>query len=485
MLFNSFIYLLLFLPVVTGFYLWLNSKRLIIPAKIWLVVASLFFYAYWKIDFLSIIIASIVVNYITGIFLSKRIDINERPDTDKKDRIKKKAVLFFGIAFNVGLLGYFKYADFFIANVNQVVGSMIPLPEITLPLGISFFTFQQISYLVDSFHGKTGEYNFLNYALFVSFFPQLIAGPIVHHKEMMPQFARLKNKFLDWRNIYAGLFLIGAGLCKKVIIADTFGLWVSQGFSNPENLNFLTAWAASLSYTVQLYFDFSGYTDMAIGSALLINIRLPQNFNAPYRSLNIQEFWRRWHITLGRFLRDYIYIPLGGNRKGTKRVYINLFITFFIGGVWHGAGWTFVMWGAMHGFALCLHRVWTKMGLRLPAIPAWLLTFLFVNCAWVIFRAKDLVQAKTILAHMVNVRSANWEMLTPGNIINASGLNVWLFLLLLLLVFQDTIYKTTQEWSKKLKPRMAWSLATASAFVVSFILLMNQNRFSEFIYFQF
>ena len=483
MLFNSFSYLLLFLPITICGYLWLNSRRLTIPATVWLVGASLYFYAYWKFLFLPIILVSIAVNYSFGFFLSKDHGFEKSADEEKKTG--KKTALVFGILFNVGLLGYFKYADFFIANVNALFGSIIPLPQITLPLGISFFTFQQISYLVDSFYGKTGEYNFLNYALFVSFFPQLIAGPIVHHKEMMPQFARLKNKFVNWQNIYKGLFLIGAGLCKKVVIADTFGLWASQGFANPESLNFLSAWSTSLCYTVQLYFDFSGYTDMAIGSALLINIHIPQNFDAPYRSLSIQEFWRRWHMTLGRFLRDYIYIPLGGNRKGALRVYFNLFITFFVGGVWHGAGWTFVLWGTLHGLALCLHRFWYKTGFRMPAFPAWLLTFLFVNTAWVVFRAENIGQAMTIWTHMVDMSTANWELLSLPYIIEAAGLNVWLMVVLMLLVIQDTVYRTTQEWAEKLTPRFIWSFAAASAFAASFILLMNQNRFSEFIYFQF
>lgn len=481
--FNSFFYLLIFLPATIGFYFWLNSKRQLIMANIWLVSASLFFYAYWKIAFLPIILVSIAVNYITGFYLSRK-SLTVPISGDKNNSVRK-FVLFLGVLFNVGLLGYFKYADFFIANVNAVFGAMVPLPQITLPLGISFFTFQQIAYLVDSFHGKAGEYNFLNYALFVSFFPKLIEGPIVHHNEMMPQFARLRNKFLDWKNIYSGLFLIGAGLCKKVVIADTFGPWVSKGFADPASLNFFSAWATSLSYTVQLYFDFSGYTDMAIGSALLINIHIPQNFDAPYRSLNIQEFWRRWHITLGRFLREYIYIPLGGNRKGGFRVYFNLFITFLIGGIWHGAGWTFVLWGALHGLALCIHRFWSKTGLRMPVIPAWIITFLFVNAAWVVFRAEDIHQATAILSHMMGFQSANWELLSPRQIINVSGLNAYIFVLLFVLVFQDTFFRTSQEWTAKLRPRISWSLAAASAFVVSFILLMDQNRFSEFIYFQF
>ena len=271
-----------------------------------------------------------------------------------------KPLLIFGIIANVALLGYFKYADFFIENVNSLFGTNIDLLNLALPLAISFFTFQQIAYLVDSYRKETKEYSFLNYALFVTFFPQLIAGPIVHHKEMMPQFENKWNLVKKYKNIALGLFIFSIGLFKKVVIADTFAIWATNGFDNATTLNLFEAWATSLSYTFQLYFDFSGYTDMAIGIALLFNIKLPINFNSPYKALNIQDFWRRWHITLGRFLRDYIYIPLGGNRTGKFRNYLNLLITFLIAGIWHGASWMFVFWGFLHGVAMVVHRAWKE-----------------------------------------------------------------------------------------------------------------------------
>lgn len=235
--------------------------------------------------------------------------------------ISRKTILIFGIVFNLSLLGYFKYTDFFLSNFNGIFGADIPLMHIALPLAISFFTFQQIAYLVDSYRNETKEYDFLNYALFVTFFPQLIAGPIVHHKEMMPQFASTWNKVKNYKNIALGIFIFSIGLFKKVVIADTFAVWATNGFDKAEVLTFFEAWATSLSYTFQLYFDFSGYTDMAIGAALLFNIKLPINFNSPYKATNIQDFWRRWHITLSRFLRDYVYIPLGGNRHGKLKNY--------------------------------------------------------------------------------------------------------------------------------------------------------------------
>ena len=248
--------------------------------------------------------------------------------------------------------------------------------------------------------GGTKQYDFLNYCLFVTFFPQLIAGPIVHHKEMMPQFANLKNRVINYKNIALGLFIFSIGLFKKVVIADSFAVWATNGFDKATVLNLFEAWATSLSYTFQLYFDFSGYCDMAIGAALLFNIKLPINFNSPYKVLNIQDFWRRWHITLSRFLRDYIYIPLGGNRKGRLRTYVNLMATFIIGGIWHGAGWTFVFWGFLHGVALVIHRIWSELGFKMNKILAWFITFNFINITWVFFRAKDWDDALKVLKGM-------------------------------------------------------------------------------------
>ena len=248
--------------------------------------------------------------------------------------------------------------------------------------------------------GGPKQYDFLNYCLFVTFFPQLIAGPIVHHKEMMPQFANLKNRVINYKNIALGLFIFSIGLFKKVVIADSFAVWATNGFDKATVLNLFEAWATSLSYTFQLYFDFSGYCDMAIGAALLFNIKLPINFNSPYKALNIQDFWRRWHITLSRFLRDYIYIPLGGNRKGRLRTYVNLMATFIIGGIWHGAGWTFVFWGFLHGVALVIHRIWSELGFKMNKILAWFITFNFINITWVFFRAKDWDDALKVLKGM-------------------------------------------------------------------------------------
>jgi alginate O-acetyltransferase complex protein AlgI len=368
--------------------------RLTEASKGFLVVSSLFFYSCWNIIYLPLILASMTFNYVIGTSLTKE---------GEPARISKKQLLITGIIGNLGLLGYFKYTDFFIANMNYILDSDSSLLNLALPLAISFFTFQQIAYLVDSYRCETKEYDFLNYAVFVTFFPQLIAGPIVHHKEMMPQFANSKHKVINYKNIALGLFIFSIGLFKKVVIADTFAVWATNGFDKAEILTFFDAWATSLSYTFQLYFDFSGYTDMAIGAALLFNIKLPINFNSPYKATNIQDFWRRWHITLSTFLKDYIYIPLGGNRQGNYKTYNNLFATFFIGGLWHGAGWTFVFWGALHGVAIVFNRIWNQLGFRLNYVVGWFITFNFVNIAWVFFRAKEWEDAINVLKGMLGV----------------------------------------------------------------------------------
>jgi len=391
-LFNSNEFIFAFLPITFFIYFYLNHKRLVEGGKGFLVFSSLLFYSWWNIAYLPIILSSMLFNYLVGNSLNSEAD---------NHRFSRKSILVFGIFSNVALLGYFKYTDFMVDNLNYwIFTEDVPNLDLALPLAISFFTFQQIAYLVDSYRQETKEYNFLNYALFVSFFPQLIAGPIVHHKEMMPQFTKPKNKIKNYRNIAMGLFIFSIGLFKKVVIADAFAVWATVGFDTSITLNLFEAWATSLSYTFQLYFDFSGYTDMAIGLALLFNIKLPINFNSPYKSSDIQEFWRRWHMTLSRFLKEYVYIPLGGNRGGEFRTYNNLLATFVIGGIWHGAGWTFVFWGFLHGIALVIHRAWSKLGFKIWGWLAWFITFNFVNIAWVFFRAKEWGDAVKVLSGM-------------------------------------------------------------------------------------
>lgn len=391
LLFNSYEFIFLFLPCTFFIYFYLNKKKLTEASKGFLVLASLFFYSWWNVVYLPLILLSILFNYVIGTSLSK---------TKEHQNVSKKQLLLIGILCNIGLLGYFKYTHFFLENFNGIFETSLPLPHIILPLGISFFTFTQIAFLVDAYRNEVKEYDFMRYMLFVTFFPHLLAGPILHHKEMMPQFANMKNKIIHYRNIALGLFLFSIGLFKKVVIADTFALWAIQGFDKATVLTLFEAWATSLSYTFQLYFDFSAYTDIAIGVSLLFNIKLPINFNSPYKATNIQDFWKRWHITLSRFLRDYIYIPLGGNRQGHFRTYSNLMMTFLIGGLWHGAGWTFIFWGFLHGFALIVHRFWQLLGGKLNVIIAWIITFNFINISWIFFRAKEWSDAIKVLRGM-------------------------------------------------------------------------------------
>lgn len=396
MLFTAIEYIFLFLPLVFQVYFLVSKSRFRWMSNLWLAIASVVFYGWWNYKFIPILFASIVFNYFIGSILTKEQNKIQHENALKK----RKIVLIIGIIFNISLLGYFKYADFFITNINSLILTNIPLIHTILPLGISFFTFTQIAYLVDTYRHDAKEYSFFNYVLFVTFFPHLIAGPILHHKEMMPQFLEFGRKIINWRNIYMGLVIFSIGLAKKLLVADNFEVWATFGFDKIESLSFIEAWVASLSYTFQIYFDFSGYTDMAIGAALFFNINLPINFNSPYKSLSIQEFWRRWHITLSRFLREYIYIPLGGNRSGKVRMYCNLIITFLIGGLWHGAGWTFIVWGALHGWALVIYRIYKNHKIKLPVFMSWLVTFVFINITWVFFRANSIENAVRILKGM-------------------------------------------------------------------------------------
>ncbi len=492
MLFNSYEFIFVFLPITFFVYFYLNHKRLTEASKGFLVCSSLFFYSWWNVAYLPIILSSMVFNYAIGKSLNKTCN-------NKDKGFSKKSILTFGIIFNLSLLGYFKYTDFLIENFNLAFSSDADLLHLALPLAISFFTFQQIAYLVDSYRQETKEYDFLNYALFVTFFPQLIAGPIVHHKEMMPQFAKTRNKVKNYRNIAMGLFIFSIGLFKKVVIADTFAVWATAGFDVATTLNLFEAWATSLSYTFQLYFDFSGYTDMAIGLALLFNIRLPVNFNSPYKATNIQDFWRRWHITLSRFLRDYVYIPLGGNRKGGFRTYSNLMATFVLGGLWHGAAWTFVFWGFLHGLALIIQRMWGKLGIKLWTWLAWLITFNFVNITWVFFRAKEWDDAVKVLGSMFSLDNIVLPGTLRGKIELPTNLDIYyggfvqnittgtfegliLILSLCVFLFFILVFKNSMELLKNFKPSSHLLVLTVVCFIVG---ILKLNEYSEFLYFRF
>lgn len=465
MLFNSPEFLFCFLPLVLTGYFGLNHFNRTDLARGWLFLTSLFFYSWWNPLYLPVILGSMLFNYLMGKVLS-----------DPSGNSKKKLVLMLGISCNLSLLVFFKYTDFLIENLNLAAGTQLSLLYITLPLAISFFTFQQIAYLVDSYRGLTGTYNFFNYGLFVAFFPQLIAGPIVHHSEMMPQFYTKENKSFSYENFTKGLYVFFMGLGKKVIIADTFAIFANYGYSNTAHLTILDGWITSLSYAGQLYFDFSGYTDMAIGTALMFNINIPVNFNSPYKALSIQDFWRRWHITLSRFLRDYLYIPLGGNRRGELKTLSNLMITFIIGGIWHGAGWTFVFWGFLHGAALIIHRLWKKAGLELPDMVAFIVTFNFVNIAWVFFRAPNRTDATNVLYAMFGIGKTFNIDVTVLNDVYA----IPMALCGIALLFYKNTHQLLQEFTFSKK-----QMVSAIGLIMLGMLFINSTTANDFLYFDF
>ncbi|MDO9208455.1 MAG: MBOAT family O-acyltransferase [Sulfuricurvum sp.] len=476
MLFNSYEFIFFFLPITFGIYFWLNQKRLTSASKAWIVFASLFFYSWWNVIYLPIILGSILFNFIIGSTITR---INSAQFSKK--RFSSKTILLFGIAANVFLLGYFKYMDFFITNANMITGTHLDLMHIVLPLGISFFTFTQIAYLVDAYRNEVKEMDYLNYTLFVTFFPHLLAGPILHHKEMMPQFDAVRNKVLNTKNITAGLYLFAIGLFKKVVIADTFAIWVSYGYDNTDSLTLITAWATSLSYTFQLYFDFSGYTDMALAVALLFNIKLPINFNSPYKALSIQDFWRRWHMTLSRFLRDYIYIPLGGNRHSEWHTYSNLFTVFLVGGLWHGASWMFVIWGALHGSAIVLHRVWQRTGLKMNALLAWFITFNFINITWIFFRAKEWDDAVKVLYGMFGLNGMEdfSQLLEFGGL---STMSLLTMAIVFLIGFSSFFTKNSNQMVNSLR---LTNKSMAFGVFLMCVGVLHLNKISTFLYFNF
>lgn len=405
MLFNSFEFIFGLLPATL--ILFVAARRFVSwhAALLVIIAASLFFYGWWNPIYIPLILGSVCCNFSLGLLISN--------DRAAGGMIRARVVTTIGVVANLSLLGYFKYSAFFFETVNDVGGTSFLVRDVALPLAISFFTFQQIAYLVDTYQAKVSERDPLKYAVFVLFFPQLIAGPIVHHSEMLPQFEREKDKRYAIDNLSLGLTIFVIGLFKKVCIADTMADYANPVFAAGqagESIELLTAWSGALAYTFQLYFDFSGYSDMAVGLARMFGIVLPVNFFSPYKAVNIVDFWRRWHMTLSRFLRDYIYIPLGGNRRGPTRRYVNLLTTMILGGLWHGAGWTFILWGAMHGIMLVANHGWHRCrsalglgGSTFGGYGQWLArltTFFFVVLAWVMFRAESLDAAKAVYAGM-------------------------------------------------------------------------------------
>jgi alginate O-acetyltransferase complex protein AlgI len=489
MLFPSPEFLLAFLPLtLAGFHILRRAGRpgLCVP---WLFLASAVFYAWWSPRFLILLLVSMLVNWGCAHGIARR------------EGSSRKALFVLGLTWNLGILAYFKYADFFISSFDAVSGLDWPLLHIVLPLGISFFTFQKIAYLADIHAGLAKPGPLSEYALFVFFFPQLIAGPIVHHSEVMPQFRAIAAKGADadyWLDSAVGLTLLLIGLVKKVCIADQLAPYANKVFEHMGDahlrIGLLAAWQGALAYTVQLYADFSGYSDMAIGLARLFGVKLPANFNSPYKSLSIIEFWRRWHMTLSRFLRDYLYVPLGGNRKGKARRYLNLLVTMLLGGLWHGAGWTYVAWGGLHGLYLLVNHAWRSLApFRLPKLVALAITLFAVIVAWIFFRASDFATATNMVAGMFGLHGKGDPI--TGVVKGFGVVTAAIFLL------ATVILPNSQQIMRRFAPIigpveaptsllrcLVWSpsrlTATLSAAAIIAVVLLSWGT-TEFLYFQF
>lgn len=532
MLFNSYGFIFVFLPIAFAGMFWLGrySPRL---AAFWLAVASIAFYALWDIRYVPLLLGSVAINYGAGYWISFE-HTRARP-------ARATLVLTGAIVVDLILLGSFKYSNFFATSINQALGSRLPALDVILPLGISFFTFTQIAFLVDVHRGISRELNGVHYLLFVTYFPHLIAGPVLHHKQMMPQFSLPATYRIKAEHVSVGLTMFVLGLAKKVILADGFAEYAVPIFDAVDAgrpMMFAEAWIGVLAYALQIYFDFSGYSDMAIGLSLLFNIRLPLNFDSPYKATSIIDFWRRWHMTLSAFLRDYLYVSLGGNRKGPVRRYVNLMATMLLGGLWHGAGWTFVIWGGLHGFYLIVNHGWREVksllgvrgGGRVSALGAGALTFFAVAFAWVFFRAGSIASAVSLLRAMIGLegfslpeqlgfgRVAALVASYPQSHIVFKGLTpvtntdayaalaqilvglalVWLVpnVRQLLIAYgpawEDMVgVKTpTADSSVYLLRHLRWSPSISAALAVGFLfalslLYMAANRISQFLYFQF
>lgn len=447
-------------------------------------MCSLYFYGYFNKIYILIILISIVFNYICSFYM----------DIYKNIVIKRKILLFIALIFNIGLLGYYKYFNFFIENINMLFGSNLFITKIVLPLGISFFTFQQISYVVDIYKEREKLPSMVDFAFFVSFFPQLIAGPIVLSKEMLPQIENEKNKIINYRHLMMGMYIFSIGLVKKVFLADTLANFSEAGFDIMMNLTTLEAWITSLSYTLQLYFDFSGYCDMAMGIGLMFNIILPANFNSPYKSTNIQEFWKRWHMTLGRFMTNYLYILLGGNRKGEVKTLRNLFIVFLASGIWHGAGWNFIIWGMLHGVCILIYRVWKNSGRKLNKLVGWFITMNLVNIFWVFFRAETVSDAMKVIKGMVDINNLYYILIHLGKIgeitktfkervveISYFGikLDFIIFIISIIIIF---IIKNSMEKLEKMNFKF---INNVEIIIYFWFGVAFMTKFSQFLYFNF
>lgn len=475
MIFSTYQFIFLFLPVTFFGYFILNRFRLYSVSKIWLVVASLYFYGQGSPDFFPFFLASITGNYIVGIAMTKM---------EGNQSVQRKILLGVGLAGNIGLLGYYKYTDFFIENYNLLTGSDYALKHIVLPIGISFFTFQLIAFLVDSYRGETKQYDIINYLLFITFFPQLIVGPIIHHAEIVPQFEDERNLKLNYDNIARGLFLFAIGCAKKILLADPMTTNAQSFFNSvPDDPGLLLTWFSAIEYTISYYFDLSGYADMAIGLGLMFNIHIPQNFDSPYKARNFQDYWRRWHITLSRFLSTYIFRSVYKRDCKWRNYYIATMATFFVSGFWHGAGWTFIVWGLVNGFFVCTASWMKRKGWSFPAWLAYPLTALGVILARVLFVSNSFTDAWNVYRGMVNFASL-------GSGLSEALAAVWNFvkwhkssgLILVIGIIICWFLPSSKKMTEKFKPSV-WTALYAGGLML--ICVMQMNKVVQFLYFQF
>lgn len=491
MLFNSYIFVLFFLPCCISVYFLLNHFKLNRVAMLFLLGMSLWFYGYYNYTYLLLMTGSILFNFL----VYKAMTWCARGG-DK--RLPKKLFIGFALAFNIGLLFYFKYFNFFIENVNSLFKTGFTLRNIMMPLGISFFTFQQLAFVIDAYRGKLPDYNFLDYACFVTYFPKLVQGPIATHDELIPQFTDDSRKRFDWDNFAQGLYSFTMGLAKKVLLADVLGAAVNWGYSNIPALDSISALIVVFSYTLQIYFDFSGYCDMANGTAKMMNIDLPINFNSPYKAFTINEFWDRWHMTLTRFFTHYIYFPLGGNRKGKIRTYVNIMIVYLISGIWHGSNWTFIFWGVCHGIFCVICRAFKKHFDKLHPALNWLITFGFVNLMWIFFRANSLEDAFAVIRRIAGLTvnginpelakcfvTAEWKLLF-NKILHTNFLSAYpnmLMMAYLLIPFAAVLgMDNVNERMIRMKPTFLKAVMIALLLVLC---IFSFSGVSTFLYFNF
>jgi D-alanyl-lipoteichoic acid acyltransferase DltB (MBOAT superfamily) len=487
MIFSSVEFIFIFLPITALLFALMRKYVTISAALGVLTVASIVFYGVWRPQDVPLLIGSIVVNWVLARAINGRPIENPEnftagssvgnilPYRAEHSRAQDHFALTIGIILNVGLLFWFKYAVFASTVATQAGLLSHPLAKKVLPLGISFFTFVQIAYLVDRYKGLAPLASFWRYVLFVCFFPHLIAGPIVHHAAMMPQLERPRPSS---QTFSLALFIFAVGFAKKTLLADPLGEVADAGFDSHaiHALAVLNAWMVVLAYTLQLYFDFSGYSDMAIGLALMFGVQFPWNFLSPYKCTGIAQFWRNWHITLSNFLRDYVYIPLGGSRVSKTRNALNLLLTMLIGGIWHGAGWTYILWGSLHGGALVINHRWSAAKKAMPAILGWALTTGTVIAGWVLFRALTIADAGTMYATLLG-RSSAWIKFDGGLV---TALPYMLIAILLSLIAPNT-----WQLSKRFRPNLIWAMATGALMCVSMVFILGKVHAPEFLYYEF